>query len=74
MYNAVGILGSLEDSTKIVMECTGRYHEPMLKALYEAGLFVSVVNFQEQQGFKSWLCQAAQDLISDHDDSAPECP
>ena len=26
------------------MECTGRYHEPMLKALYEAGLFVSVVN------------------------------
>ena len=37
-------LGSLEGSTKIVMECTGRYHEPMLKALYEAGLFVSVVN------------------------------
>ena len=29
---------------KIVMECTGRYHEPMLKALSEAGLFVSVVN------------------------------
>lgn len=37
-------LGSLDGSTKIVMECTGRYHEPMLKALYEAGLFVSVVN------------------------------
>lgn len=37
-------LGSLEGSTKIVMECTGRYHEPMLKALYEAGLFVSVAN------------------------------
>ena len=37
-------LGSLEGSTKIVMECTGRYHEPMLKALFEAGLFVSVVN------------------------------
>ena len=37
-------LGSLEGSTKIVMECTGRYHEPMLKALYEAGLFVSVMN------------------------------
>ena len=37
-------LGSLEGSTKIVMECTVRCHEPMLKALYEAGLFVSVVN------------------------------
>ena len=41
-------LGSLEGSTKIVMECTGRYHEPMLKALYEAGLFVSVVNLQSK--------------------------
>ena len=37
-------LGSLEGSTKIVMECTVKYHEPMLKALYEAGLFVSVMN------------------------------
>ena len=37
-------LGSLEGPSKIVMECTGRYHEPMLKVLYEAGLFVSVVN------------------------------
>lgn len=26
------------------MECTGRYHDPMFKALSEAGLFVSVVN------------------------------
>ena len=26
------------------MECTGRYHEPILKALSEAGLFVSAVN------------------------------
>ena len=24
-------LGSLEGSTKIVMECTGRYHEPCLR-------------------------------------------
>ena len=37
-------LGSLEGSTKIVMECTVRCHEPMLKALYEARLFVSVMN------------------------------
>ena len=27
-----------------VMECTGRYHEPMVKALSEAGLFVFIVN------------------------------
>ena len=35
---------SLDGTTKIVMECTGRYHEPMVKALSEAGLFVSIVN------------------------------
>lgn len=55
MYNAVGIdvsytsqdlheltdyLGSLDGSTKIFMECTDRYHEPMVKALSEAGLQV----------------------------------
>ena len=37
-------LGSLDGNTKIVMECTGRYHEPVVKVLSEAGLFVSVVN------------------------------
>ncbi len=37
-------LGSLVGDTKIVMECTGRYHEPMANALADAGLFVSVVN------------------------------
>ena len=37
-------LDSLDGDTRIVMECTGRYHEPILKALSEAGLFVSVVN------------------------------
>lgn len=26
------------------MECTGRYHEPMVRVLVEAGLFVSIVN------------------------------
>lgn len=36
--------GSLDGDTKIVMECTGRYHEPMANALHKAGLFVSVVN------------------------------
>lgn len=37
-------LGSLDGETKIVIECTGRYHEPMANALFDAGLFVSVVN------------------------------
>ena len=37
-------LSSLDGTTKIVMECTGRYHEPMIKALSEAGLFISIVN------------------------------
>lgn len=35
---------SLEGETRIVMECTGRYHEPVANALHEAGLFVSTVN------------------------------
>ena len=37
-------LNSLEGDTKVVMECTGRYHEPMANALHKAGLFVSIVN------------------------------
>ena len=36
-------LNTLDGDTRIVMECTSRYHEPILKALSEAGLFVSVV-------------------------------
>lgn len=37
-------LVSLEGDTRVVMECTGRYHEPMANALSDAGLFVTVVN------------------------------
>lgn len=37
-------LGSLDGDTKIIMECTDRYHEPMANALHKDGLFVSVVN------------------------------
>lgn len=37
-------LQSLDGDTRVVMECTGRYHEPMATALHQAGLFVSVVN------------------------------
>lgn len=37
-------IASLEGDTKVVMECTGRYHEPMANVLSNAGLFVTVVN------------------------------
>ena len=43
--NSSEYLGSLRwQIPRIVMECTGRYHEPVVKALSEAGLFGSVVN------------------------------
>ena len=35
---------SLDGETRIVMEYTGRYHEPMARWLSDAGLFVSAVN------------------------------
>ncbi len=35
---------SLEGDTRIVMEYTGRYHEPMARWLTDAGLFVSAIN------------------------------
>ena len=37
-------IGSLEGDTRAVLECTGRYHEPILHALSDAGIFVSAVN------------------------------
>lgn len=35
---------SLEGETRAVVECTGRYHEPILKAFSEAEIFISAVN------------------------------
>ena len=35
---------TLDGETKAVMECNGRYHEPILRALSDAGIFVSAVN------------------------------
>ena len=37
-------IGSLEGETRVVLECTGRYHEPVVKTLSEAGLFLSVLS------------------------------
>ena len=40
----VAYLKSLEGETRAVIECTGRYHEPVVKSLSEAGIFISAVN------------------------------
>ena len=37
-------LKALDGETRVVMEHTGRYYEPVAKALHEAGLYVSAVN------------------------------
>lgn len=37
-------LKALEGESKVVMEYTGRYHEPMVRRLSEAGLFACAVN------------------------------
>lgn len=39
-------LKSLDGETRVVMEHTGRYYEPVAKALHEVGLYVSAVNPQ----------------------------
>ncbi len=49
-HNAEGLshlaqqLKELDGETRVVMEHTGRYYEPVAKVLHEAGLFVSAVN------------------------------
>ena len=40
----VTFIKSLSGETKVVMEYTGAYYEPIANALYEAGIFVTVVN------------------------------
>lgn len=38
------LIGNLDGETRIVMECTGRYYEPVARKLSQAGFFVSAVN------------------------------
>ena len=40
----VSFIKSLSGETKVVMEYTGTYYEPIANALHYAGIFVSVVN------------------------------
>ena len=42
--DAVFEASKLGGETKVVMEATGRYHEPVAAALHEAGYFVSILN------------------------------
>jgi transposase len=34
----------MEEETRVVMEATGAYHQPLLLSLKEHGIFVSVIN------------------------------
>ena len=40
----VQLIKSLSGETKVVMEYTGAYYEPIANALHNQGIFVSVVN------------------------------
>lgn len=35
---------ALGENTRVLMEATGRYHEPVAQELHEHGIFVSVLN------------------------------
>lgn len=43
-HQLVDQLSSLDGSTRIIMEHTGRYYEPMARWLSDSGFFVSTVN------------------------------
>lgn len=44
LKNLIKLIKSLSGETKVVMEYTGKYYEPIAHALHNAGIFVSVVN------------------------------
>lgn len=46
------LIKDLDGETRIVMECTGRYYEPVARELSLAGFFVSAVNPQIIHGFQ----------------------
>ena len=46
------LISGLDGDTRIVMECTGRYYEPVARQLSQAGFFVSAVNPQLIHGFQ----------------------
>ncbi len=44
LNNLVAYIKSMEGDTKVVLECTGRYHRPIVEVLHKAAIFVSAVN------------------------------
>ena len=40
----IELISGLDGDTKVCMECTGHYYEPVASSLSEAGIFVSAVN------------------------------
>ena len=44
LYKLAGLLKSLDGDTKIIMEYTGNYYQPIAYALHSSGLFVSAVH------------------------------
>ena len=44
LNNLSRFIQHLDGETRVVMECTGRYHEPILHSLHDAGIFGSAVN------------------------------
>ena len=51
LKDLVDYISSLEGDTRAVMECTGRYHEPIVRTLSAAGIFASAVNPHLIQNF-----------------------
>lgn len=46
VQSLAGLISSLDGESRIVMECTGRYYEPIARELTSSGFFVSAVNPQ----------------------------
>ena len=50
LHTAVGLkrlteaISALGEDTRVIMEATGRYHEPVASTLHERGIYVSVLN------------------------------
>lgn len=48
----IKLINDLDGETRIVMECTGHYYEPVIRQLSQAGFFVSAVNPQIIRNFQ----------------------
>lgn len=59
----VNFIKSLPGETKVVMEYTGTYYEPVANALHNAGIFVSVGDSSFRNGCS---CIGCQHCILDH--------